>query len=129
MKGYSLIEIVLVICVIGIIAGFVSFQFSGITDQIKLQSSVRQIAADLRSAQMRAISEHNDQEIDFSGSRYIANGKERTLPSSVSVIPPINIRFSPSGMPQPGYFGTIRLVCHGKASSIIISNVGRVRIE
>ncbi|MFA4967691.1 MAG: prepilin-type N-terminal cleavage/methylation domain-containing protein [Candidatus Margulisiibacteriota bacterium] len=129
IKGYSLIELVVVLSIIGIIAGFISFQFSGMTDQIKLQSSIKQIAADLRSAQMRAISEHNDQEIVFSGGRYIVNGKERALPSSVLVVPQISIRFSPSGMPQPGYFGTIRLVCHGRANSIIISNVGRVRVE
>ena len=129
MKGYSLLELVLVVCLIGIIAGFLSFKFSGITDQIKLQSSARQILSDLQSAQMKAVSGHNDQEIIFSSDRYIIAGRERKLPSSVSIASPITVRFSPSGMPYPGYFGTIKLICHSRSVSIIISNVGRIRFE
>jgi len=129
MKGYSLIEIVLVICIIGIIAGFLSFRFSGITDQIKLQSSARQIISELRSAQMKAVSGHNDQEIIFSDDHYIVAGRERKLPSSVFILSAVTVKFSPSGMPYPGYFGTIKLLCHDRSVSIIISNIGRIRVE
>lgn len=129
MKGYSLLELVLVICLIGIIAGFLSFKFSGVTDQIKLQSSARQILSDLQSAQMKAVTGHTDQEIIFYNDHYTVAGRERKLPSSVSIASPVTVRFSPSGMPYPGYFGTIKLICYDRSVSIIISNIGRVRVE
>jgi type II secretory pathway pseudopilin PulG len=127
--GYSLIQLVIVLSIIAIVAGYFSFRFSGILDQIKLQSAAKMIQSDLMSAKMRAQAEHINQEIIFSNNQYFFNDHKKILPSSVFIQNPQTVKFAASGMPIPGYFGTLKLICHNKTASIVISPLGRIRIE
>jgi len=129
MKGYTLLQLILVISLISILAGFFAFRFSGVVDQVKLSSSAKVIAADLRAAQMRAQANKEEVVIIFYRNFYSLNGKERKLPSPVEVQNPQTIKFSKNGTPLPGYFGTLKLISRGKTLSLIISPIGRVRIE
>ena len=128
-SGYSLLQLIVVLSIIAVIAGYFSFRFSGILDEIKLQSAVKMIQSDLMAIKTKAQTEHNDQEIIFLTSQYSFNGRKKTLPSSVLIINPQTIKFGSSGMPVPGYFGTLKLNCHNKTASIVISPQGRIRIE
>jgi len=128
-SGYSLLQLIVVLSIIAIIAGYFSFRFSGILDEIKLQSAAKMIQSDLLTLKTKAQAEHNEQEIIFQASQYSFNGHNKTLPSSVSIINPQTIKFGASGMPVPGYFGTLKLNCHNKTTSIVISPQGRIRIE
>jgi type II secretory pathway pseudopilin PulG len=127
--GYSLVQLIIVLSIIAIVAGYFSFRFSGILDQIKLQSAAKMIQSDLMSAKMRAQAEHINQEIAFLSNQYSFNEHKKFLPSSVFVQNPQTIKFASSGMPHPGYFGTLKLICHNKTASIVISPLGRIRIE
>ncbi len=128
-NGYTLIELMVVIVIIAIVAGYFSFKFSGFLDTIKLRSAARAVAVDLRSAQMSALAQHTEKEIIFNAHNYTKDEKTRSLPSAVSVANPQKIIFGATGMPKPGNFGTVILSCHGKTISIIISSAGRIRIE
>ncbi len=128
-SGFGLIELIVVISLISIIAGFFTFFFSGILDQIKIQSAAKLIASDIRSVRMLAYSSHSTQDIVFERDRYFYAEHLRVLPSPVLIKNPQTVKFAASGLPQPGYFGTLKLILKSKTISIIISPLGRVRIE
>jgi type II secretory pathway pseudopilin PulG len=128
-KGFTLLQIILVVSLISILAGFMAFQFSAVIDQIKLTAVAKTIAQDLRAAQIRAQSTHNLQQLVFESTSYSSQGIIKKIPSPVEVATPQTIRFAATGLPQPGYFGSLTLVCRGKTKLIIISPAGRVRIE
>ena len=128
-SGYSLIQLIIVLSIVAIVAGYFSFRFSGILDQIKLQSAAKMILSDLMTAKMRAQAEHRNLEIVFLNSQYSFDNHKKILPASVFIQNPQTVKFASSGMPVPGYFGTLILVCHNKTASVIISPVGRIRVE
>jgi len=128
-KGFTLLQILLVVSLISVLAGLAAFQFSSVIDQIKLSAVARTIAQDLRAAQIRAQSTHTLQQLVFERTSYSSRGVIKKIPPPVEVATPQTIRFGITGLPQPGYFGSLSLVCRGKIKLIILSPAGRVRIE
>jgi prepilin-type N-terminal cleavage/methylation domain-containing protein len=123
-QGFTLIEFLVVFLIIGILLSWGTLQFSGITARIKLSAATRVIVADLRAGQVKAPSI-----LIFTRDSYTIDGRTKKLISGVTIIRPITIKFSQTGSPLPGYFGTIELKCGKLSSSIIVSNLGKVRVE
>jgi prepilin-type N-terminal cleavage/methylation domain-containing protein len=123
-SGFTLIESLLVFLLIGILLSWATLNLSGLTSRVKLSAATRMIVADLRAGQIKSPCT-----LVFSGNSYSLDGKEKKLPAGVNVVRPITIRFSETGSPLPGYFGTIELKCNDSVSRIIVSNLGRVRVE
>ncbi len=122
--GFTLIEFLVVFLIIGILLSWGTLQFSGIISRVKLSAATRVIVADLRAGQVKAPSI-----LIFTRDSYTIDGRTKKLMSGVTIIRPITIKFSRTGSPLPGYFGTIELKCGKLSSSIIVSNLGKVRVE
>ena len=129
MKGYTLVQLIIVLALISIVAGYFSFQMSGTVDTVKLQAAAKMIASDLRNAQALAVSSHTSQQVEFDRDFYTAQGIKKKIPAPVKVDTPLIFSFAPSGLPHPGFSGTLKLNAKGKTVSVILSSQGRIRIE
>lgn len=129
MKGYTLVQLIILLALISVVAGYFSFQMSGTVDAIKLQSVAKMIASDLRASQALAVSTHVSQQIEFDRDLYTVRGVKKKIPAPVKIDTPLIFSFAPSGLPHPGFSGTLRLSAKGKTLSVILSSQGRVRIE
>jgi prepilin-type N-terminal cleavage/methylation domain-containing protein len=128
-RGFTLIEIIIVVCIVSVIAGFFSFQFAGIVGRIKIRTASRMIVSDLRLTQDRALSQQAEAEINFFRDYYASGGKIVKLPSRVTVANPHAVKFSSKGTPVVGSFSRIDLKCENAAAAIIVSPQGRIRVE
>jgi|GEM_PF-2749852 len=129
MKGFSLLQLIIVIAIISIIAGTLSFKYSASLDNVKLTAVTKAISEDLRSLQIKAMAKGADLEVVFSKDSYTIDGQEKKLPSSVEIVNPQTVKFSANLTPVPTYFGTITLRASEKTKKIIISSLGRIRVE
>ncbi|WP_347273076.1 GspH/FimT family pseudopilin [Candidatus Kuenenia sp.] len=64
-KGFSLIELIVVMAIMGIAAGIAVPVYNNMKPQIRLNGAARQVMGDLMWARMRAISENNNYVIAF----------------------------------------------------------------
>ncbi len=65
VKGFSLIEVVVVIALMAIIAAFVAPNFMNMMVQRRLNGAARQIMSELMNARMQAVSQQNAFKISF----------------------------------------------------------------
>jgi len=128
-KGFSLIELVIVVTLIGLVLAFFSIKFSAVSAKIKLQAVSKIIVSDLRISQQKASSEKRLVEIIFDYNSYQIGKEKKSIPRPIKVINPQTVAFSQSGQPIPGFFGTIILSDGKSATKIIISPIGRIRSE
>lgn len=129
LAAFSLIEIIIVISIVSAVAAFSFFSYSSYLSSMKLKAAVLQIRSDLITCQNKARTEHAAYTIEFSDNIYTINYlKTIKLPAQVTV-EPRTFKFSSSGFPPPGYFGTLIVRCKNKTKNIIVSSLGRIRIE
>ena len=107
-RGFTLIEILIVLALIGILFAFSYISHSNYIASVKLNAETKQITSNLRAAQNEARVGHKTISVTI-------NNK--------------TIRFAPSGFCPPGYSGTIVVVGKNRIKKIIVSPNGRIRIE
>lgn len=128
-SAFSLIEIIIVISITSILILFSYLSYTSYLSSNKLTAAVNQVSADLRMVQNQAKTANKTAQIGFfAGSYQINNSKKVALPANVTANQKI-FKFAGSGFPIPGYSGTLILECNGKNKKIIVSSVGRIRIE
>ena len=128
-KGFTLIEILVALSIIAIILAFAYSLFPGYLASIRLNAAAAQVSSDLRSSQNSAKIEGITYTIEFFTDYYLINGeKETALPAGVTAEPQI-FKFASSGFPEPEYSGTLILHCRDKIKKVIVSSVGRIRVE
>ena len=88
-SGLTLLEILIVIALMAIVAGFVIPMFGGPVSTSELRASARQLAAGLRLARSEAVSERRETflVLDVAGKRFKVDRepKEHPLPSRVEL--------------------------------------------
>ena len=120
-KGFTLIELLVVIAVIGIMMVGTLPQLSSLSAHLRLTAAAKCLAADLRSLQARATSQHETLNLDLNS---------LTLPAGIKLVKSSQIAFAPSGFTPPGGSGTLVLQNQlGQQKKVIVSSVGRVRLE
>ena len=113
-KGVTLIELIVVFAIIAIGAVLAVPSFGPWLANYRLRTATRDITSNLRTAQMRAVSNNVDYQVSFSGGSYILQrntgglwvdeGTAQTLPNGISIIPPVNnpLTFSPNSSSNGG---------------------------
>ena len=120
-KGFTLIEILIVISVLALIFSITLPTLSTFSAELSLEASTKAVASELRNLQSRAILQHKTLSLDLS---------KLKLPLGVKNINACNLSFSSSGFPPPGGSGTVILQNKfGRTRKVILSSAGRVRIE
>ena len=89
MRGVTLLELLIVLALMAIVAGFVIPMFGGPISTSELRASARQLAAGLRLARSEAVSERRETflVLDLGGKRFKVDRdpQEHALPSRVEL--------------------------------------------
>ena len=136
-EGFSLIEVILVIALLGLLSSLIFPNFKGSLDKYKLEVAAQELAQNIRLAQQKSISEHTSYKVLLGKNNYQVlagvRGNLVKLPSGVSIEWTTyyevdrTIVFHPSGAPNRG--GTICLASNDNRLYVIVSiATGRIRI-
>ncbi len=69
-KGFTLIELIIVIAIVGILVVALGFQYQGWQERYRVESQVRQVQADLMTARMRSMERTRLYRVIFSRNGY-----------------------------------------------------------
>ncbi|HHX22506.1 MAG: GspH/FimT family pseudopilin [Tepidanaerobacteraceae bacterium] len=136
-KGFSLIEVILVIALLGLLSTLIFPNFKGTLDKYKLEVAAQELAQNIRLAQQKSITEDTSYKILLGKNNYQllsgVKGNLFELPLGVSIEWTTyydldrTIVFHPSGAPNRG--GTICLAGNDNRLYVIVSiATGRIRI-
>jgi prepilin-type N-terminal cleavage/methylation domain-containing protein len=141
--GFSLLELLLVLSLLAILGGVAVLAHQGIRPRLNLHMAVRQLMMDLKLARMRAIRDHVNYRIAFSGggasyqvqrktgSTYHDEGVPTPLPQGIWIVDCTArehaIMFVPRG--SAGSFGTVTLRNDvGDAQHVAVDIAGQMRV-
>jgi prepilin-type N-terminal cleavage/methylation domain-containing protein len=150
-RGFSLIELVVVVCIVAIIAAITMPALLRWRTDAKLRGAASNLTGDLEFAKMRAIRENSYVAVLFSNDGYtvfVDNGvdagdwiedddevclREKTFPAGVTIKTPTSFssdrtRFVGRGVPENA--GTVTLISQsGKEKVISINRLGKITLQ
>jgi prepilin-type N-terminal cleavage/methylation domain-containing protein len=154
-SAFTLLELLLVIVLLGILAGLASLQVAPLLSRARLERGARQVATDLQAVKMRAIAQNRSFRVTFrSDTRdYVVDKNEDgawqrhaldshnpgttadaliALPPSVSITA-VNsggdVIFIPRGYVDAGITITLGTATGVEHKRVVVNLAGRVRIE
>jgi prepilin-type N-terminal cleavage/methylation domain-containing protein len=134
--GFSLLELLLTILVIGIVSGFAIYSFNNVLPTLRSDSALQFLVAQLRQTRQSALDQRRNFTVNFLGTnelRVERNELCATPPCTVSLVAdyflPYNMTYMlfPSLPDTPDGFGTAQAVgFNGSATTIIFQGDGTV---
>ena len=138
-KGFTLIEILIVIGIISLLYGLSYFGFTSIRSSLDVSYAAKQVFSDVRLTQDLAKTVHYPHQIVFfrGSNRYqVINLEDDEVVKDERVANTVRFDgkemfiFSSSGNPVVGGSGTLIISnFKGKTKKVVVSSNGRVRIE
>lgn len=154
-RGFSLLELLLVLALLGILAGIASLQLAPLLQRVSVSAGVRQVAADLQLVRMQAIAHNRRLRVTFQpgSDTYLVEKRENSrwqehrlhshtrtddesgsvsLPTSVTVLAANSrgdVIFVPRGHVDGGMTLTLASPDGQFSKRIVINLAGRVRID
>ena len=128
-QGFSLLELLLVVALLGILTGIASLQLAPLLQRVAINSGVRQVVADLQLVRMQAIAHNRRLRVTFQPGSDIylvekrENGRWQDHRLHGDVI------FVPCGHVDGGMTLTLASPDRRLSKRIVINLAGRVRID
>ena len=156
LKGFTLLELLLTITLLGILASLASLQTGPLLSRARLDRGARQVASDLQAARMKAITLNRRFRVSFRADShdYIVDRDEEgnwrrdilaahgplTTAEDVSIVLPASVGitavnsggdviFIPRGYVDAGITITLGVSSGTERRRIVVNLAGRVRIE
>ncbi|MBI3301922.1 MAG: GspH/FimT family pseudopilin [Deltaproteobacteria bacterium] len=155
LKGFTLLELLVVIALLGILGSLVSLRVAPLLSRTRLDSGARQVATDLQAVRMKAVAQNHRFRVTFRPSthdyvvdrdeggvwqRHALHGHEPGVAdSAVLALPPgvgisaVNsggdVIFVPRGYVDGGITITLGAATGGNPKRVVVNPAGRVRIE
>jgi len=107
-RGFTLIELSVVIGLIGLLLLIAFPTWNDFRERLDLEGSAAQLASDLRRTQVEALALDETRCLTFNGKQFA---------------------FSKTGNPPPGGSGTAVIAGRRSSRLVVVSSAGRVRIE
>lgn len=103
-KGFSIIELIIVIIVLGILAAAVVYKFGSMKSDTASVAAVDQVIADIQYVQMLAMSQATQKSISFTANSdsYTLAGETKRLPGDAIAGNTITFTFNSLGEPVAG---------------------------
>lgn len=110
-KGFSIIELIIVIIVLGILAAAVVYKFGSMKSDTASIAAVDQVIADIQYVQMLAMSQATQKSISFTANdnSYTVAGQTKRLPGDVKAENTIEFKFNSLGEPVDGGNQTVTI--------------------
>ncbi|MGA3324429.1 MAG: type II secretion system protein [Terriglobia bacterium] len=83
-EGYSLLEMLLVIAIIGIVSAFAILAFTNVLPTIRADSTLQLAEAQLREARERAVDQRRNFTVTFQGTSEIVTCSSGTIPGAIA---------------------------------------------
>lgn len=117
-RGFTLIEVLVVVAVVGILLGFSLQGVRSFSSQLALSVATNNLVCQIRKTQAEAMAQHKTAKVNF------------VLPSEIKLVKASALGFSNSGFTCFGGSGSLIIKNKlGQLRKIIVSSAGRVRVE
>jgi prepilin-type N-terminal cleavage/methylation domain-containing protein len=129
-RGFSLLEILLILAVLGILLGISGFLLSGYLRQQRLNEATRVLGETLRHVAELATTQSQEFTLTFSSTTITwqnedAVSNNQVLPNSTTLTAPIStIKFSGRGLPETG--GAFSVSLNSETRTVYLSPTGAV---
>ena len=126
--GYSLIEMMLVVCVIGILGAMAVLQIGAARPSLEADGAMRVVMAQLNTARERALTERRQVEVAFPNDTIRLTRRE--VPNGTTVLANVGmeggVRFTTFAGPSdtPDAFGNLGAISFGAAATVMFGSDG-----
>ena len=131
-SGMTLIEVLVVVSMVGILAGVALPKAAGIQESIALESGAQELMRQMNLAQVRAIKENRTVPFAFASSTeyQIGDAEPRSLPEKLhfSSTPPA-IQFASFGPPLTGPATILVAASTGRTRAVVVNASGHVSLQ
>jgi prepilin-type N-terminal cleavage/methylation domain-containing protein len=130
--GFSLMELLLVIAIVGVLAGLGTSSFQRYVRSLRVQESTQKVAHFVQQARNRALKQSEAYLLHVSGSElklYDTSGtlvKEVTLPNGATVAPAGTLLLTGRGLPVQQQAFTVHV--QGRSKRVVVLPTGKVVI-
>lgn len=153
-KGFTLVELMVIVAIVAALIGFTYTGFSGTLERQRCQAAIKRINWLLKQAQMQAIEKHTSCSVRATASsntiqifldrdeNLVLGGNDTLLENlnigqefhGVRLTQDSNFRFGSRGIPKGGIPSTIQIAAQDSSSypeegNITITNVGRINVQ